>query len=295
MDLQQLRYAVALHQERHFLKAARRAHVSQPTLSQQLKKLEKELGAPLFERSPRRVKPTAAGEAFIPKALAALESLENATEEVRRSAQEVSGRISVGAIPTIAPYVLPPVLKTLRQRAPKLTVEVHELTTSLLVEHLKEGLVDVGLLALPIEERSLVSRSLGREPFYLAAPAGHPLSRKKHLSPEDLQKEHLLILQEGHCFRNQSLEVCRLSAEDPRVIFQGSSLGSVLRMAASGEGVTLVPRMAVEPGGGVVFRPFSSPAPARELGFLWRVTTPLGRAHKLFMDLAEKDIRRRIG
>jgi LysR family hydrogen peroxide-inducible transcriptional activator len=297
MDLQQIRYVLALHQERHFQRAAERTHVSQPTLSQQVKKLERELGVPLFERSSRRVRTTAAGEAFAAKARAALESLEGAWEEARRSAHGVSGRISVAAIPTVAPYVLPQVLRALRPKAPRLTVEVFELTTSLLVEHLKDGRVDVGLLALPIEDRGLISRSVGKEPFFLAAPRRHPLAGKKALRPSDLRAERLLILQEGHCFRNQSLEVCRRDAGDPGVIFQGSSLGSVLRMAAGGEGVTLVPRMAVEPRAypELAFRPFAAPQPTRELGFLWRATTTPGGAHALFMDLAEQEIRRIIG
>ncbi len=294
MDLQQLRYVVALHRERHFQRAADRVHISQPTLSQQVKKLERELGVPLFERSSRRVRPTAAGDAFAAKAAAVLETLEGASEEARRNAQELTGRLSVAAIPTLAPYILPPVLQALRRRAPKLTVEVHELTTSLLVEHLKEGRVDVGVLALPIEDRGLVSRSVGREPFYLATSRAHPLAARKKIRPDDLKAERLLILQEGHCFRQQSLEVCGRNADDPRVIFQGSSLSSVMRMAASGEGVTLVPRMAAEPRlhPGLAFRPFASPVPSRDLGFLWRVTTSLGPAHTLFMDLTEKELSR---
>jgi LysR family transcriptional regulator, hydrogen peroxide-inducible genes activator len=254
------------------------------------------LGVPLFERSSRRVRPTAAGEAFVARARAALEALESASEEARRSAQEVGGRLSVGAIPTVAPYILPPVLQKIRHAAPGLVTEVHELTTSLLIEHLKDGRVDVGVLALPIEEKGLVSRAVGEEPFYLAAPAKHPLARRKSVRPDDFKSERLLILQEGHCFRDQSLEVCRRSADDPRVIFQGSSLSSVMRMATAGEGVTLVPRMAVEPRlhPDLAFRPFAAPAPVRQLGFLWRVTTPLGRAHALFMNLAEEEIRKRI-
>lgn len=294
MELQQLRYAVALHREKHFQRAAERTHVSQPTLSQQIKKLERELGAPLFERSSRRVRATPAGDAFIARAAAALEALDGASEEVRRTSHEVSGRIRVAAIPTMAPYILPLLLKALRPKAPRLVVEVHELTTSILIEHLKDGRVDVGLLALPIDERGLVSRSLGREPFFLAAPKNHPLAKKAKVGPDDLKNERLLILQEGHCFRRQSLEVCHISADDPRVIFQGSSLASVMRMAAVGEGITLVPRMAVEPRAypGLAFRPFRGPAPSRELGFLWRITTPLGPAHKLFMDLGEKETAR---
>ena len=297
MDLRQIEYVAALYRERHFQRAAERVHISQPTLSQRVKALEKELGAPLFERSSRWVRPTPAGELFIPQALAALESLESSVEEARRGAGQPLGRLSVAAIPTLAPYILPGALKILRARAPRLRLEVHELTTSLLLERLKDGRVDVGILALPIEERGLVARGVGREPFFLAVPAGHPLASRKAVRPDDLKMEHLLILQEGHCFRSQSLEVCHRSADDPRIVFEGGSLGSVLKMAEAGEGVTLVPRMAVDRGAypGLVFRPFAPPVPTREVGFAWRVTTPLGRSHEMFMDLAEKEIKRRIG
>ncbi len=296
MELQQLRYVASLYRERHFQRAAERVHVSQPTLSQGVKKLERELGTTLFERSSRRVKPTPSGEAFVAKALAALEILEGASEDARRSMGETTGRLSVAAIPTLAPYILPPVLQAIRRKAPRLTMEVHELTTSVLLEHLKESRIDIGLLALPIDERGLVSRSVGQEPFFLAAVKGHPLAAKKTVKPADLKTERLLILQEGHCFRNQSLEVCRRPADDPKIIFQGSSLGSILGMTSVGEGVTLVPRMAVDPRTypDLAFRPFAPPVPTRELGFAWRVTTPLGKSHQLFMELAEKEIKRRI-
>jgi LysR family hydrogen peroxide-inducible transcriptional activator len=297
MDIRQLKFIDALMKERHFQRAAQRVHISQPSLSQGIKALERELGVALFERSSRWVKPTPAGEAFVEKARAAMEILNAAAEDVRQGAQGLGGTISIAAIPTLAPYVLPPVLKALRSKTTNLTMEVHELTTSLLLEHLNDGRVDVGILALPIDARSLVTKSVGSEPFFMAAHKKHPLSAKKFVRATDMAQEHLLILQEGHCFREQSLEVCRLSAEDPRVIFQGSSLGSVLTMASAGDGVTLVPRMAVDERSypELAFRPFTPPAPTRDVGFAWRVTTPLRRAHHLFLELAEKEIGRLIG
>lgn len=287
MDLQQLRYAVAVYHERHFLRAAARVHISQPTLSQQIKKLERELGAPLFERSPAGVSLTPAGEKFLPRALAVLESLERAVEELNADAQEVRGRLRVAAIPTIGAYLLPGVVARLRKSAPRLALEFHDLTTSLLLEHLKQGRVDVGILATDVDERGLVGRTIGREPFALAVHKDHPLARRDRVSLKEVTREKLLILQEGHCFRGQALAYCRLQAQDPQVVFQGSSLTSVMRMAAAKEGVTLVPRMAAEPQAALKFVRFAPPEPARDIVVAWRVTAPLGRAHDLLIAAVE--------
>lgn len=287
MDLQQLRYVVAVYHERHFGRAADRVHISQPTLSQQIKKLERELGAALFERSPRGVSVTPAGEKFLPRALAVLETLEKAVGELGADAKEVRGLLRVAAIPTVGAYLLPGVVARLRKTAPRLSLELHDLTTSLLLEHLKQGRVDIGVLATDVNERGLVGRTVGREPFYLAAEKSHPLARRNRVSLKEVMREKLLILQEGHCFRNQALAYCRLEAQDPRVVFQGSSLTSVMRMAAAKEGVTLVPRMAAEAHGALKFIRFAPPEPARDIVVAWRVTTPLGRAHDLLIAAVE--------
>lgn len=272
MEMQELRYAAAVYRERHFVRAANRAHVSQPTLSQGLKKLERELGAALFERSPRGVRVTPAGEKFIHKILPALAALDGAAEDLIADAGEPTGVVRLGAIPTVGPYVVPRALPLLRKCAPRLTVEIHEVTTSLLLGQLKDGRLDLGLLALPVGERGFTARPFGEEPFRLAVAPDHPLARKKTVSVRDLAEERMLVLQEGHCFRQQSLAFCKMAANDPRVIFEGSSLGSVMRLAAAGEGVTLVPRIAADPGEspGLRFIPFERPEPRRQIGALWR-------------------------
>jgi LysR family hydrogen peroxide-inducible transcriptional activator len=293
MELQPLRYACAVYRERHFLRAAERVHISQPTLSQQIKKLERELGAALFERSPHGVSLTPEGERFLPRAEAVLQALEEAVSELRRGAKEIAGRIRLAAIPTVGPYLLPRVAKRLRTAAPRLQVELHDLTTSLLLEHLKQGRIDMGILALPVDDPGLVSRSFGRERFLLAVSRRHPLAGRRSVSRKDVRHERMLILQEGHCFRNQTLSYCKLSDQDPQIIFQGSNLTSVMRLAAAGEGVTLVPEMAAEPGQhpSLRFLRFAPPEPRREIGVVWRVTTPLNRGHQLLMDLAEEVFR----
>jgi len=290
MDLQQLRYIVALSQELHFLKAARRVNVSQPTLSQQIKKLEEELGVFLFERSPQQVKLTDSGEKFLPYAIQVLDSLEKGVGELQEETGEVTGRIRVAAIPTICPYLLPSVITKIRKKAPRLVLEIYEETTSVLVEHLKDGKLDLGILALPIPDPGIVSRTLGKETFYLAVSKNHPLAKKNTVRPKDIEKERLLVLQEGHCFRNQSLEFCKKQTDDIQVIFQGSSLTSVMKLASSGEGITFVPKMAADfkeyPD--LKFIPFASPQPTRELGFVWRISAPLSSGHRLFMSTVEE-------
>ncbi len=289
MDLQQLRYIIAVNRERHFQKAARRAGISQPTLSLQIQKLEKELGVLLFERSPHRVSLTAAGEKFIPQAQALLESLDKAVVDLKERSNEVAGRIRLAAIPTVGPYLLPGVIQSFSRLAPKVTLEMHDLTTSLLLEYLKDGRVDLGILALPIETSGMLFRSLGNESFLLAVARRHPLAKKKQITTKEILAERMLILQEGHCFRNQTLSYCKISAQDPQIVFQGSSLTSVMRLTAAGNGVTLVPRMAAEPrqNPDLVFIPFAKPGPSRELGIVWRITTPLTRAHHLLIDSIE--------
>ena len=290
MEIQQLRYMVALAHERHFQRAARRVHISQPTLSQQIQKLEKELGVYLFERSPRSVRLTAEGERFLPHAVSILQGVERAAGEMRELSHEIAGRLVVGVIPTIGPYLLPGVIRRLRESAPQLVLELHDLTTSVLLEHLQEGKIDLGVLSLPVAERGIASRILGREPFYLAVARRHRLARQARVTLKDLEHERLLVLQEGHCFRNQSLAYCKRSSDDPRIIFQGSSLSSVMQMAAAGEGATFVPAMAAQTRQNpeLKFIPFAAPEPTRELGVVWRLTTPLNRAQSRFIEIVDE-------
>lgn len=286
MEFHQLRYVAALSLERHFLRAARSCNVSQPTLSQAVRKLEGELGRPLFERSPRRVELTAAGRAFLPHAERALEALRAARESLRGEDGEVSGLVKLGAIPTIGPYVMPEVLARLRRSAPKLKLELYEETTSVLLERLRAGRIDLALLSTPVPDKGLSCLVLAEEPFRVAVPRRHPLAARGGVSLERIHGERLLILQEGHCFSEQALEFCKMSRKDPHVSFEGSSLTSVLKMAAAGEGITLVPEMAVEPAAhpGLRFLPIRPVSPRRQIGLVWRVTMPLDRARSFVLE-----------
>jgi len=290
MDLQQLRYVIALSQELNFVKAAGRVHVTQPTLSQQLKKLENELGVLLFERAAKGVRLTDAGRRFLPYAVQVMDHLEMGIQEIQQESGQIAGRIRFAAIPTIGPYVLPAIIPVLRKEAPKLILEIYDKTTSDLLEALRTGQIDLGLLSLPIDDAGLATRLIGEEEFFLAISKTHVLAKKRSVSLKELNDEKLLILQEGHCFGNQALEFCKRSREDVQVIFEGSSLTSVMRLAAAGEGVTFVPKMAAEstPQTGLSFIPFSKPRPSRPIAFVWRISSPLTPAHRFLMGKIEK-------
>jgi LysR family hydrogen peroxide-inducible transcriptional activator len=294
MDIRPLRYFSVLARELHFQRAARRLHVTQPALSQAVHKLEQELGVRLFERSPRQVTLTAAGARFLPRVLAVLEEVRRSVEALDESGEAPGGTLRVAAIPTLCPYVMPEIILSLRREAPRVVLELDELPTSTLVDKLKQGGLDLGLLSLPIQDRGLACLSLGREPFYLAVGSAHPLARRKSVKVAALGREKIMVLREAHCFSRQALNFCKLSRQDPRVIFQGDSLLSVLRLVAAGEAVTLVPSLARDHSPGLCFLPFSSPGPSREIGLVWRLSTPPGRIQRLFIETVRLVLQKKI-
>lgn len=251
------------------------------------------MGTPLFERSNKRVRLTSAGERFLPYAVAVLDTLKKGLSEVQQEAEQLTGVLRIAAIPTIGPYILPGILKELRTKAPKLTLELYEETTSVLLEHLREGRIDVGILALPVSAPGVIGRAIGKEPLLLCCSKQHPWASRKSLSLKELKSEKLLILQEGHCFSVQTLEYCKRSREDAQVIFQGSSLTSVMRLAAAGQGVTLVPSIAVDPRANpdLRFIPFADTKPQREIGLVWRISSPLTRAGRVMMTAVEQHLQ----
>lgn len=289
MDLQQLKYILAVAEELHFNKAAKKVGISQPTLSMQIQKLEKELGEFLFERTNKSVKLTEAGEQFIPYARSALDTLKSGVEELKNRKDEISGTIKVGFIPTIGPYLLPKVLQQIKRKAPKLKIILHEDTTSIMLDQLKNGTYDLGLLALPIDEPQLVSQNLGHEEFFLAVSKKHPLSQKNAVQVQHLEQVDLLMLQEGHCFRDQALDFCASHQQNPRIIFEGSSLESVMNLIVTEEAATLVPAMALpyNSNSKLKFIPFKNPKPKREIGLLWRLMMPLSPSQKFFIHLLQ--------
>ncbi len=279
MNLRDLKYLVALTDLRHFGKAARACFVSQPTLSIQIMKLEAELGVKLVERAPRRVMLTAAGMDAAQRARRILAEAEELKEAARRSANPEAGRLRLGAFPTLAPYLLPHVIPQLYARFPKLELLLTEEKSDLLLQRLRDGQLDVALLALPIHDDSLHAQFLFEEPFLLAAHAGHPLAQRKTLTVDDLNHASLLLLEDGHCLRDQALDVCRLSGAQEEAGFRATSLETLRQMVAAGVGVTLLPALSVRPPivqpEGTRLVKFRKPAPSRRIALVWRKSSAL--------------------
>ncbi len=282
MTLQQLRYVVALAETQHFARAAERCHVSQSTLSIQLKKLEVYLGVTLFDRSLRRVMPTPLGREIVARA----QNLLRETEQMRALARSqrsdpMDHTVRLGVIPTVAPYLLPRVLPVVHHRHPRLRLLLREANTENLLTELHMGRIDAALLSPPVPEAGLHLRLLYHEPFLAALHADSPLAKQKRVSLQALAKERLLLLEEGHCLRNQTLDVCGQSQPHNEEI-KATSLEMLRQMVACGIGCTLLPVLAAHsPSAGdkadahVTLRPFQPPAPGRFIALVWRNRQPL--------------------
>ena len=277
MNLRDLRYLVALADTRHFGHAATRSHVSQPTLSAQIKKLEEYLGAPLVERQPRNVTLTEVGERVVARARQVLQDCDDIVELGRAARDPLAGTLRLAMIPTLGPYLLPSVTPPLRKRLPKLQLMLYEYQTGALLERLHAGEIDVGILALGVDSEGLETRALGEEAFTLALPASHRLAKQASVRIDELAGERLLLLEDGHCLRDQALEVCSRVGVHEAQDFRATSLETLRQMVAAGLGVTLLPELATRgPFGAaknLVVRPFAKPVPHRVLGAAWRPST----------------------
>ena len=274
MNLRDLKYLVALADERHFGKAAERCFVSQPTLSAQIKKLEEYLGVALVERQPRKVTLTPAGEQVVERARRVLRDTDEMVDLARLSRDPLAGKLRVGLIPTIGPYLLPRVAVKLRKALPKLQLLLFEYQTAPLLQKLRAGELDLAILALPIHDEGLDSRELYEEPFVVAAPATHRFAKQASVRPSELTGETLLLLEDGHCLRDQALEVCSRIDVREDADFRATSLETLRQMVGAGLGVTLLPQLAVEgpfaASKQLVAVPFSKPTPSRTVGAAWR-------------------------
>jgi LysR family hydrogen peroxide-inducible transcriptional activator len=277
MNLRDLRYLVALADERHFGRAAERCYVSQPTLSAQVRKLEEYLGVPLVERQPRRVTLTSAGEKIVERARRLLLEADAIVELAKTDRDPLSGAIKLALIPTVGPYLLPHVARRLRKDLPRLKLMLYEFQTATLLEKLRAGEIDMGILALPVPLDGLEAEPLYDEPFTLAVPSGHRLADHERVKVDDLKGETLLLLEDGHCLRDQALEVCSRIRVHEEQDYRATSLETLRQMVAAGHGVTLLPQLAAEsPVGGVRglrAKPFARPAPSRTIGAVWRKST----------------------
>jgi LysR family hydrogen peroxide-inducible transcriptional activator len=283
MNLRALQYFVKLADIRHFSKAADACFVSQPTLSTQIKKLEEELGTQLVERSPKNIMLTPVGEEIAERARKLLADVEQIRAVARRSSDPAEGNLRLGLFPTLAPYLLPHVVPGLRQRFPRLRLQLTEEKTDVLLRMLHRGELDAALLALPIPEAGLQIEILFREPFLLALPAHHELARAAEVSIDDLHGNELLLLEEGHCLREHALEVCTLAGAHERVDFHASSMETLRQMVAAEVGITLMPKLSVMPPiaatDNLVIRPFSGKAPSRTIALAWRSSSALSSFH----------------
>ena len=275
MTLQELRYLVALADSGHFGQAAERCNVSQSTLSTQLKKLEDYLGITLFDRSLKRVIPTPIGREIVDSARLMLNEADRIRELAKHGQDPMALTLHLGIIPTLGPYYLPHVLPTLHQRYPKLKLLLHEITTAQMLAQLHEGKLAAGLLALPIDEEGLSVAPLFIEPFLAALPNTHPLAKKTKVSLDALSQENLLLLEEGHCLRDQALAVCGLAGRASEEV-RATSLETLRQMVGMGIGVTLLPLLACAgtKRSGVTIRPLAGPGTGRTIALVWRKRTP---------------------
>ena len=274
MNLRDLKYLVALADLRHFGKAADACFVSQPTLSTQIRKLEDELGVVLVERAPRKVMLTAAGLDVVQRARRIVADVEQMREAARRSRDPESGTLRLGVFPTLGPYLLPHVVPTLRARFPQLELLLVEEKSDELLQRLREGKLDAALLALPLHDDQLHAEFLFEEPFLLAVPESHPLASHGPLALDDLSAQTLLLLEDGHCLRDQALDVCRNAGAGENGGFRATSLETLRQMVAANVGVTLLPSLAVKPpvarSDAIRLLPFRDPQPSRRIAMAWR-------------------------
>lgn len=247
MNLRDLKYLVALADHRHFGRAAAACFVSQPTLSTQIRKLEDELGLPLVERAPRKVMLTPAGVEAAARARTIVAEVEQMKEAARRSRDPEAGTVRLGIFPTLGPYLLPHVIPNIRERFPQLELLLVEEKSDELLARLREGKLDAALLALPLEDDQLHAEFLFEEPFLLAVSGQHPLARRHHLDVQELSTQKLLLLEDGHCLRDQALAVCRLFGANEKSEFRATSLETLRQMVAADVGITLLPTLSVKP------------------------------------------------
>ena len=282
MTLTELRYIVAVARERHFGRAAETCFVSQPTLSVAVKKLEEELGVTLFERGPGEVSVTPGGQKIVEQAQRVLEEASRIREIAAAGKDPLAGPLRLGAIYTIGPYLLPKLIPILRRTAPAMQLLIQENFTHRLAEELRSGEVDVILIALPFEAPGVMTRAVYDEPFMVAVPKGHPWEGRKRVTSEELTSESLLLLGEGHCFRDQVLEIChtvRARERSPLAkTVEGGSLETIRQMVAGGVGITVLPATSTTTTGGasdlIRILPFARPAPTRRVGLAWRRSFP---------------------
>src|ERR1700752_3820163 len=280
MEMHQLRYVVAVARAGNFSRAAEQCHVSQPSLSQQIQKLEEELGERLFDRMKRGAKLTPHGEAFLPRALKILEEVDVAKREASDAHKLLRGRVIVGVLPTIAPYLLPAVLVAFAKKFPGVEIIVHEDTTAQLLKLANAYEIDLAVASRPIRDRRMEVKDLFSEELRLALPPRHSLTRKRTVRLADLEKEPFIVMKEGHCLGDQVLNFCERRDLKPTISFRSAQLETIQELVRSGIGISLVPEMAARKkrAGLPEYRSLVSPKPERKIVAIWPKQRPLSRA-----------------
>jgi len=277
-SLQQLRFLAAIAEHRHFGRAAAACAVTQSTLSAGIQELEDRLGIVLVERSRKHLMLTPPGEEVVARGRRVLNEAEDIVEFARRGAEPLAGPLRLGVIPTIGPYLVPAMMQGLAKAFPKLKLFLREEQTAPLLEKLAAGQLDLVLLALPYDVGEMETMELGADPLLVAMSPDHKLANAKRIARDALAGENLLLMEDGHCLRSHALEACRLAGPDRNEVFQGTSLRTVVQMAAGGLGITLIPQMALGAelprDGSLVAKPLAADAPPRRIALAWRRSAP---------------------
>jgi LysR family transcriptional regulator, hydrogen peroxide-inducible genes activator len=285
MELHQLRYFCAIAETGSFSRAAQQSHVSQPSLSQQILKLENELGVRLFDRLGRTVRLTELGSAFLPRARAVLRDVEAARSDVVERKTSVGGPLCVGVIPTIGPYFLPSVLASFSRKYPQARVTIVEEITPLLLERLRAGTMEVAIVALPLRVRNHEFKPfpLTTEKLYAVLPKHHPLERQRSIPLGELRDSPFLLLRDGHCFREAAVAACNRARLNPNIVFESGQFSSILSMVGAGLGISIVPAMAIEKRGDCCFIPIQDERAVRTIGAVTLSGRSLPRACEAFL------------
>ena len=280
LSLRQLEYVVAVAETAGFHRAAERCNVSQPTLSAQIAQVESVLGVRLFERARTGVLVTPQGQVIVDRARRVLREMGDLLAAAARANDPFAGTFRLGVIPTVAPYLLPEVMPALGRRYPRLQIVLREERTDEVTRDLRQATLDLGLLALEADLGEHEAHEVLKDPFVVAMPVGHPLAKKKRIAIADLEKEPVLLLDDGHCFRTQALALCS-KAGVRETDFRATSLATLVQMVSAGNGITLLPKLAVDVEnrrGQIEIRPFVPPAPSRTIALIWRPSSPFGPA-----------------
>ncbi len=286
MEVHQLRYVVAVARTGSFSRAAGDCHISQPSLSQQVRKLEEELGERLFERDRRRTRVTSSGERFIVRAARILDELAEAEREARETHTITRGQVSVGVLPTIAPYLLPSLIGSFTERYPGVQIVIHEDTTATLASLVSSYEVDFAIASLPLRDTAFEIAPLFTEELLLAVPPSHPLAVKKSISAGDLENSTFVLMKEGHCLGDQALQFCHQSGVQPRVISRSAQVETIRRLVHAGLGISLIPKMAAAQAAPEqpIYRSLRAPRPQRTIVAFWNRRRPLSRAATVFLE-----------